>query len=37
MKAEEYYNQVQIAAAPHSDKGKGVKRLSEHYRKEAHG
>lgn len=37
IKAEDYYNLVQIAASPHSEKGKGVKRLSEHYRKLANG
>lgn len=37
MQALDYFNQVQIAAAPHSDKGRGVKKLSEHYRKEANG
>ena len=31
--AEKYYNLTQIAAAPHSKKGKGVKTLTEHFKK----
>ena len=33
--AEEYYNLTQIAAAPHTRKGSGVKRLSGRYQKVA--
>ena len=31
IEAERYYNFTQIAAAPHSEKGKGVKELTRHY------
>jgi hypothetical protein len=34
-KAEEYFNLTQIAAAPHTKKGSGVKRLSSRYAKVA--
>ncbi len=30
--ATDYYNLTQIAAAPHSDKGKGVKKLLSHFK-----
>lgn len=35
QKAVEYYNLTQIAAAPHTKKGEGVKKLSEHFKKTA--
>lgn len=35
--AEHYYNLTQIVAAPHSEKGKGVKTLEEHYKKLSQG
>lgn len=31
--AEKYFNLIQIAAAPHTEKGKGVKDLTDHYQK----
>lgn len=31
--AEKYFNLVQIASAPHTEKGKGVGDLTEHYQK----
>ena len=34
IEAERKYDLVQIAAAPHTKKGSGVKKLTEHYRKE---
>lgn len=33
QKAIEYYNLTQIAAAPHTKKGEGVKKLTEHFKK----
>ena len=33
QKAIEYYNLTQIVAAPHTKKGEGVKKLSEHFKK----
>lgn len=33
IEAERMFNLTQIAAAPHSEKGKGVKQLSNHFRK----
>lgn len=33
LKAAEYYNLVQISTAPHTKKGEGVKKLSEHFKK----
>lgn len=35
LEAQRYYNLTQISAAPQTEKGKGVKQLSEHYKKEA--
>lgn len=35
QKATEYYNLTQIAASPHTKKGKGVQKLSDHFKKEA--
>lgn len=35
QKAIEYYNLTQIAAAPHTKKGEGVKKLSDHFKKTA--
>lgn len=35
MKAMEYYNLTQISAAPHTKGGKGVTKLSEHFKKVA--
>lgn len=37
LKAVDYYNLVQIAAAPQTKKGEGVKKLSEHFKKLANG
>lgn len=34
MKAMEYYNLVQVVASPHTKKGQGVKKLSDHFKKE---
>jgi len=36
-KAAEYYNLTQIAAAPQTDKGKGIAKLSEQYKRLADG
>lgn len=33
IEAERNYNMVQIVAAPHTKKGKGVKDLTDHFRK----
>lgn len=33
-KAVEYFNLTQIAAAPHTEKGKGVKKLTDNFRKQ---
>lgn len=33
IEAERYYNLVQIVASPHTQKGKGVKQLSEHFKR----
>lgn len=33
IEAERLYNLTMIASAPHSDKGKGVKNLLEHFKK----
>ncbi len=33
LEAAQFYNQVQIAAAPHSKKGVGVKKLLKHFEK----
>ena len=33
QQAMHYYNLTQIAAAPHTKKGHGVKKLSEHFKK----
>jgi len=35
LQAVEMYNLVQIATAPHTKKGQGVKKLSDHYKKES--
>lgn len=35
IEATRMYNLTQVAAAPHTEKGKGVKKLSEHFKKEA--
>lgn len=35
--AAHYYNLTQIAAAPHTKKGAGVKKLAEHFKKIADG
>jgi len=35
LKAMENFNLVQIVASPHTKKGQGVKKLSDHYKKEA--
>lgn len=34
VEAERMYNLTQIVASPHTKKGKGVKTLTEHFRKE---
>ena len=34
IRAENYYNLTQIAAAPYTKKGSGVKKLTEHFQKE---
>ena len=34
IKAQDKYDLTQIAAAPHTKKGSGVKKLTEHFRKE---
>lgn len=33
IQAAHYYNLTQIAAAPHTKKGSGVKKLAEHFKK----
>lgn len=33
QKATEYYNLTQIVASPHTKKGKGVQKLSDHFKK----
>jgi hypothetical protein len=35
MKAREYHNLTQIAAAPHTKKGEGVRKLSSRYQRDA--
>lgn len=34
IEAQKYFNLTQIAAAPYTKKGSGVKKLTEHFRKE---
>jgi len=34
IEAEKFYNLTQIAAAPHTEKGKGVKQLTQYFEKE---
>lgn len=37
IKANDYFNLLQISAAPHTERGKGVKDLSKHYQEIMNG